>query len=55
MYTYNKKELRYKTEMVNKLLHRGWIRFLKSPVASSIVFTKYRHNEKLRIYINYRT
>ena len=55
IYTYNKEELRCKKKMINKLLYRDWIRPLKSFMASNIIFTKYYHNKKLQIYINYYT
>ena len=53
MYAYSEEELRYKKETVDELLYRGWIRPLKSPVASSIIFTRHRYNKKLQMYINY--
>ena len=54
LYAYNKEELRYEKKTINKLLNRGWIRPLKSPVVSNIIFAR-RYNKKLRIYINYHT
>ena len=55
MYAHSEEELRCEKKTVDELLHRGSIWPLKSLITSSIIFTKYCHNKKLRIYIDYRT